>query len=89
MFGTLVLVLPTKHEGGALAFRHSGQEWAFDSAKALSDDEKSIAYVAFIGDMQHEVLPVVSGYRVMYTDLQPALPRALCGLCTCQCRVFM
>lgn len=86
MFGTLVLVLPTQHEGGALAFNHSGQQWAFDSAKALSGNLDSIAYVAFLGDMKHEVLPVLSGYRVTLTynlhySKEPKVPASIVSLC--------
>jgi hypothetical protein len=30
MLGSLVIVFPTPHEGGALLVRHRGQEWSFD-----------------------------------------------------------
>ena len=30
MFGSLVIVFPTRHEGGALFLRHRGHEWVFD-----------------------------------------------------------
>jgi hypothetical protein len=36
MFGSLVIVFPTPHEGGALLLRHRGQEWIFDSDQALA-----------------------------------------------------
>ncbi|KAI0369410.1 hypothetical protein BV20DRAFT_967989 [Pilatotrama ljubarskyi] len=72
MFGSLVIVFPTTHEGGALALRESGEEthreWIFDSAALLAGaSESSIAYVAFYSDTEHEVLPVQSGYRVTIT----------------------
>ncbi|VDB89454.1 unnamed protein product [Peniophora sp. CBMAI 1063] len=68
MFGSLVLVYPTEHSGGALVFRHQGQEWTFDSASAVSHDEKpAFSYAAFYSDIEHEVLPVTSGYRVTIT----------------------
>lgn len=68
MIGSLVLVYPTKHEGGALALRHGGEEWVFDSGKILSSaGQPSIAYVAFFSDVEHEVLPVQKGYRVTIT----------------------
>jgi hypothetical protein len=68
MFGSLVVVFPTKHEGGALTFRHGGGEWTFDLAAMLkSNIEPSIAYVAFYSDVEHEVTPVISGYRVTLT----------------------
>ena len=36
MFGTLVIIFPTPHKGGALLLRHRGQEWTFDSGEALA-----------------------------------------------------
>ena len=69
MFGSLVIVLPSPHEGGALLLRHRGQEWTFDSGKLLeaAEDQPSIGYVAFFSDIEHEVVPVTSGYRVTLT----------------------
>lgn len=72
MFGSLVIVFPTTHEGGALVLREREgddvQEWTFDPAALLSGVvQPSIAYVAFYSDVEHEVLPVQSGYRVTVT----------------------
>lgn len=68
MFGSLVIVYPTPHEGGALIFRDGDGEWTFDSAQALSKREgPCVAYMAFYSDVEHEVTPVVSGYRVTVT----------------------
>jgi len=68
MFGSLVVVFPTKHDGGALVFRHGGGEWTFDSAAMIEGNiEPTIAYVAFYSDVEHEVTPVTSGYRVTLT----------------------
>ena len=68
MFGSLVVVFPTPHEGGALHLRHRGQEWTFDSATALSTARpSSVGYIAFFSDVEHEVTPVVSGHRVTLT----------------------
>ncbi len=68
MFGSLVVVFPTPHEGGALHLRHRGQEWMFDSATALSTARpSSVSYIAFFSDVEHEVTPVVSGHRVTLT----------------------
>lgn len=36
MFGSLVIVLPTRHEGGSLVFRHHGNEELVDTAKLVS-----------------------------------------------------
>jgi hypothetical protein len=68
MFGSLVVVFPTPHEGGALFLRHHGHEWIFDSAKALAAVEQpTIGYVAFFSDVEHEVAPVTSGHRITLT----------------------
>ncbi|KAI0311610.1 hypothetical protein OF83DRAFT_1150151 [Amylostereum chailletii] len=80
MFGSLVLIFPTKHEGGSLVFRHGGKEWTFDSAKAVSEqDSPSVGFVIFFSDVEHEVTPVTSGQRVTLTErerrqIQHALP---------------
>ncbi|KDQ14657.1 hypothetical protein BOTBODRAFT_187702 [Botryobasidium botryosum FD-172 SS1] len=69
MFGSLVIVLPTSHEGGALHLRHSGKAFIYDSAHELSSQVElsgggpSIGYVAFYSDVEHEVMEVMSGYR--------------------------
>ena len=68
MFGSLVVVFPTPHEGGALLLRHHGQEWIFDSAQALAGiGQPTIGYMAFFGDVEHEVAPVTSGHRITLT----------------------
>ncbi|TCD66044.1 hypothetical protein EIP91_001900 [Steccherinum ochraceum] len=68
MFGSLVLVFPTKHEGGALILRDDGEEWMIDTAKAVNETTSPcIGYVAFYSDVEHEVSLVKSGYRVTLT----------------------
>jgi hypothetical protein len=68
MFGSLVVVFPTPHEGGALFLRHRGDEWIFDSGRELAAvREPSIGYVAFFSDVEHEVGHVISGHRVTLT----------------------
>lgn len=72
MFGSLVIVYPTAHDGGALTLRNEdGEEWKFDSAKVIRDTEGTgggcIAYTAFYSDVEHEVSLVTSGYRVSVT----------------------
>jgi hypothetical protein len=65
MFGSLVVVLPTVHEGGALIFRHNGEEHTFDTARVVSSPQ--IFFVAFYSDVEHEVSVVTAGYRVTLT----------------------
>ncbi|GJE97692.1 2OG-Fe(II) oxygenase [Phanerochaete sordida] len=68
MIASLVVVLPTRHDGGALVLRHEGREFKFESAKILAQPQApSVAYAAFYGDVEHEVEPVVSGSRVTLT----------------------
>ena len=79
MFGSLVVVFSTVHDGGSLILRKGGKEWTFDSAKAVrtpdADPSASqatptvphAAFVAFFSDVEHEVTPVLSGYRVTLT----------------------
>lgn len=68
LFGSLVIVYPTVHKGGALLLRHGGQEWSFDSAEAVRNHEGPVvAYIAFFSDVEHEVAVVESGYRVTLT----------------------
>ncbi|XP_055334326.1 uncharacterized protein LOC129585604 [Paramacrobiotus metropolitanus] len=68
MFGSLVIVFPTKHSAGELKLRHGGKEWTFNSAKELAAaTEPSIGYIAFFSDVEHEVAVVQSGYRVTLT----------------------
>ena len=48
--------------------RHEGKEWSFDSARDVtSQSSPSIAYIAFYSDVEHEVMPVKTGYRVTLT----------------------
>ena len=70
MFGSLVVALPTKHEGGTFPLRHHGREWVFNSADLVSpqnSESPRAAFVAFFGDIEHEVTEVKSGYRVTLT----------------------
>ncbi|KAL1723098.1 hypothetical protein EV715DRAFT_191489 [Schizophyllum commune] len=66
LFGSLVIVLPTPHEGAALVLREDGREWVFDYAAEIANSAK-IAYVAYRGDIEHEVLTVKFGYRATLT----------------------
>ena len=81
MFGSLVIVFPTFHKGGALllrdryeggplSLRHRGPEWIVDLGQALASgalNGTSIGYVAFFDDIEHDVAPVTSGHCVTLT----------------------
>ena len=62
MFATLIVVLPSAHEGGELIICHDGEEkrFAFGGDNSIFE----MRYVAFYADCQHEVKPVTAGYRV-------------------------
>jgi hypothetical protein len=64
MFGTLVVVFPTRHAGGALHLRHGGKTFVHDCSSKFSSPSPPIAWVAFYSDVEHEVSTVESGYRV-------------------------
>ena len=69
MFGSLVIIFPSPHDGGALLLRYRGQDWTFDFGKSLTaaQHQPSIGYVAFFSDTEHEVTPVTSGRRITLT----------------------
>ncbi|KDQ10395.1 hypothetical protein BOTBODRAFT_147759 [Botryobasidium botryosum FD-172 SS1] len=71
MFGSLIVVLPTPHEGGELYLRHGGKAWVYDSASELANlsegDGPKVGYVALYSDVEHEVASVKSGYRITIT----------------------
>lgn len=81
MFATLVVCLPSRHEGGALTVEHDGARHVFDSGGPES--EFRISYAAFYADCRHEISPVRSGYRICLVynlaltaaQAQPGAPR--------------
>ncbi len=62
MVATLVIGLPSVHEGGELIVSHDGTAHAIAFTGAASGHELSFA--AFYADCQHEIRPVRSGYRL-------------------------
>jgi hypothetical protein len=62
MFATLVVCLPSRHEGGTLVVRHDGQIKKIDFDG--EDAEFKTQYAAFYADCQHEIMPVTAGYRI-------------------------
>lgn len=61
MFGTLVIALPSQHEGGRLFIRHDGREFEVDFSR--EEHRHEFQHAAFFADCEHEVEPVRSGYR--------------------------
>lgn len=62
MFGTLVIVLPAEHNGGALLVQHGGESLTFDCAAGASSCKPQ--YIAFYADCEHELQLVSSGRRL-------------------------
>jgi len=63
MVATLVIVLPSKYQGGELLVRHDGEQHAID----FSGDNYNpfhTHFAAFYADCEHEVRPLKSGYRL-------------------------
>ena len=65
MVGTLVIVLPSAHEGGELVVSHNGERHEIAFPGAASGFE--LSYAAFYADCEHEVRPLESGYRLCLT----------------------
>ncbi len=62
MVATLVVALPSAHEGGKLIVRHEGQKEVVDFAG--KEGRFQVQYAAFYADCEHEVKPLRSGYRL-------------------------
>jgi len=70
MFATLVVVLPSPHDGGDLVVRHAGQEARLS---LRCTDPAEAAFAAFYADCVHEVLPITQGFRLtlVYNLVRP------------------
>ncbi len=64
MVGSLVVELPSRHEGGAFVVEHRGEKKIFRGAARGATD---LSLLAFYADCHHEVKPVDSGYRITLT----------------------
>ncbi len=62
MVATLVIGLPSVHDGGELIVRHDG--WQYEVAFHGAASGHELSYAAFYADCQHEIRPVRSGYRL-------------------------
>lgn len=61
MFGTLVICLPSEHQGGDLVVKHH------DVTKVFKTSETQPSMACWFADVSHEVLPVTSGIRWVLT----------------------
>lgn len=64
--GSLVVCLPSVHQGGQLEVRHQGRSMKFDWS--MQDTARpEIQWAAFYSDCEHEVMEVTSGHRITLT----------------------
>jgi predicted 2-oxoglutarate/Fe(II)-dependent dioxygenase YbiX len=61
MFATLVINLPSTHQGGDLIVSHGGESKTYSSE---NNDGLHPDFVVFYADCYHEVKPVTDGYRI-------------------------
>jgi 2OG-Fe(II) oxygenase superfamily len=61
---SLVVCLPSDHEGGALVLCHNGRSIEFDWSGRAPD---RIQWAAFYSDCEREVTPLLSGHRITLT----------------------
>jgi hypothetical protein len=61
MVGTLVVTLPSPFRGGAFVIEHKGEKVICRASR------RPLSFVAFYADCQHEVRPVLAGFRVVLT----------------------
>ena len=64
MVGTLVVILPSEYEGGAVTVEHRGEKKVF---RRVESQAKDLSLVAFYADCHHAVSPIKSGVRVALT----------------------
>ena len=78
MFGTLVISLPSEHEGGDIKVSHHGNTKTYTTAAHSAYQYQYIAWFDLLiplllivpderryADVMHEVRPVTSGYRLV------------------------
>jgi len=64
MFGTLVICLPSPHQGGEVVLSHGHRTKTFETSP---NSELGMSFAAWYSDVLHEVKPVTSGYRLVLT----------------------
>ena len=71
MFGTLVVCLPSKFQGGDLVLSHRGvvKKFAWGDLIDRQKNPKQCHWAAFFGDVDHEIKRIWSGGRVTLTYL--------------------
>ena len=69
MLGSLVIIFPAPHDGGVISLRSCNHEWTFDRNRemAAAAHTPSVGYIVSLKNIEHEVAPIISGYRVTLT----------------------
>ena len=63
MFGTLVVCLPSKHEGGGLVLEHRGEKVVFETAESSEFGQSHIAWFVMLSCLYQEGAEVRSGIQ--------------------------
>ena len=75
MFASLIIVLPSKFEGGEVHVSHGDEKGVFDISPSSQFTTSALAWYT---DVIHEVKPVTSGYRLAISynlvNTSPGLP---------------
>ena len=66
MFGTLIIQLPSIYTGGELiVYGSRGAQFKYDFGQANGKSGYSVHYAAFISDLEHKILEVTSGNKLV------------------------
>lgn len=65
--GSLVIALPSIHEGGELTIQHKERSHVFDWSLSELPTEPIVQWGAFYSDCKHEVHKIKSGARITVT----------------------
>ncbi|KAI0851538.1 hypothetical protein F5Y00DRAFT_267723 [Daldinia vernicosa] len=64
MIGTMVICLPSKHDGGSVHLSHAGKSYVFETDKT---SDFGLTCLSWFSDVTHEIKPLKSGYRLVLT----------------------
>ena len=64
MFGTMIVCLPSEHTGGEVHLTHNQKRQILRTAESSA---YNLSTLAWYSDVQHEIKPVLSGYRLVLT----------------------
>ncbi len=67
MFGTLIIQLPSVYTGGELVVYNGKSKTVFDFGQKSGESQYHMHYAAHYADLEHEILTVTSGYRLVLT----------------------